>query len=100
MPGHHPVRLNPADRKPLEPVPNSYLPLALLLALNLEDGGQPGSEGVEQNPALPPEAEPQVQSAAVFPQDESSPIAAYFVADTAFDCDDAGDAADWFSFED
>ncbi len=100
MPGHYPVRLSPADPKTSEPVTGLSLPRAVLLTLNLDEGAQPGGEGAEQSFVISAEAAPQEQPAAAFPQDENSPVTVYFVADTAFDCDDAGCTAEWPSCED
>jgi hypothetical protein len=64
------------------------LPLSALLALNLDE--QPGDAAIEQGPPLP-----QMASAALFPQEESHPVPAFFAADTAFDCEDGEGSADW-----
>ncbi len=102
MPRQESIRLRFMNRQSGEPADRRAVPIAVILALNCGEGAQPGSEGGEQSWAAPQDAAPQEQAAAIFSSDESSPVAAFFVAETAFDCED-GDATgtgDWLSCED
>jgi hypothetical protein len=68
-------------------------PLSVLLAFDPCE--TPGNDAMEQGPPAP-----QTLLAAIFPQDESQPVPAFFAADTAFDCEDGEGAMDWPSCAD
>ena len=86
MPGKEPVRAT----RPKAPA----IPLAVLLALNLDEGMEPEA-GSGENPAGPVEDE-----AALFPADESFAVLLSFAAETAFDSESGEEAQDWAAGDD
>ncbi len=81
MPGKEPARA----AQPKAPA----IPLAVLLALNLDEGAEPEA-GSGENPAVPVE-----DAAALFPSDESFAVLLSFAAETAFDSESGEEAQDW-----
>jgi hypothetical protein len=67
------------------------IPLAVLLALDLDEGMEPEA-GSGESPALPVE-----DAAAIFPADESFAVLLSFAAGTAFDSERGEEAQDWAS---
>ena len=81
MPGKEPARA----ARPKAPA----IPLAVLLALNLDEGAEPEA-GSGEIPAAPVE-----DAAAIFPADESFAVLLSFAAETAFDSESGEVAQDW-----
>ena len=81
MPGKEPARA----ARPKAPA----IPLAVLLALDLDEGMEPEA-GSGENPAGPVE-----DAAAIFPADESFAVLLCFAAETAFNSEGGEEAQDW-----
>ena len=81
MPGKEPARA----ARPKAPA----IPLAVLLALNLDEGAEPEAASGE-NPAGPVE-----DAAAIFSADESFAVLLSFAPETAFDSECGEVAQDW-----
>ena len=81
MPGKEPARA----ARPKTPA----IPLAVLLALNLDEDAEPEA-GSGESPTGPVE-----DAAALFPGDESFAVLLSFAAETAFDSESGEEAQDW-----
>jgi hypothetical protein len=82
--------IGPAGQRPLDRAPPGYAFSAAALGAFSADEEAPENEAAEEFS--------QEQATAIFPQDEGHPGSLFFVAETAFDCEDSSE--DWSSSED